>query len=217
MRYVEKLPTPDFFIEDTKGFTQWEDYNQTEETKNQRRALRQHMLEHEQNCLCIYCESKISIDNSHIEHVKPKAQGRFPELTFVYDNLTVSCNGTSHNQEDDIAKYSCGHKKEDEYDEKRFLDPTKVKDIRDYFVYDCDDFEMLSSGKNDAKSEYTIRILKLDSPTLSVARRKALKTFRKKMGKVKDIKLRKAKIKTLLNSESLAFVSLLKFKYQGML
>ena len=41
---------------------------------------------------CMYCESKIShIDFAHIEHIRPKAEGKFPELEFVWDNLGYAC------------------------------------------------------------------------------------------------------------------------------
>jgi uncharacterized protein (TIGR02646 family) len=39
---------------------------------------------------CTYCESKIShVDYGHIEHFKPKS--RFPDLTFEWTNLLLSC------------------------------------------------------------------------------------------------------------------------------
>lgn len=39
---------------------------------------------------CAYCESKIShVEYGHIEHFKPKS--RFPDLTFEWTNLLLSC------------------------------------------------------------------------------------------------------------------------------
>jgi uncharacterized protein (TIGR02646 family) len=47
---------------------------------------------------CAYCESKIShVDYGHIEHFKPKS--RFPDLTFEWTNLLLSCpicNGSEY-------------------------------------------------------------------------------------------------------------------------
>ena len=41
---------------------------------------------------CMYCESKIShIDYAHIEHIKPKADGKYPELKYEWSNLGYSC------------------------------------------------------------------------------------------------------------------------------
>jgi hypothetical protein len=46
---------------------------------------------------CMYCESKIShIDHADVEHIKPKAHGKFPELEFAWENLgyvCTKCNG----------------------------------------------------------------------------------------------------------------------------
>jgi len=40
--------------------------------------------------ICFYCEQKIGkTDYAHIEHFKPKSQ--FPELTFEWENLHLSC------------------------------------------------------------------------------------------------------------------------------
>ena len=67
MKYIEKTTIPSFFIDDTKNLGSWNDYF----AKN-KRDLKKYILENEQNYLCGYCESKILIDNSHLEHIKPK-------------------------------------------------------------------------------------------------------------------------------------------------
>ncbi len=41
---------------------------------------------------CMYCESHVShIDYAHVEHIKPKADGKYPYLKYVWDNLGYSC------------------------------------------------------------------------------------------------------------------------------
>lgn len=46
----------------------------------------------ESNNKCMYCESKIThITFEHIEHIKPKAKHKFPELTFEFSNLGLAC------------------------------------------------------------------------------------------------------------------------------
>lgn len=51
---------------------------------------------------CMYCESKIAhVDHAHIEHIKPKAADKFPNLEFVWSNLGYSCeicNGQKHDK-----------------------------------------------------------------------------------------------------------------------
>lgn len=59
----------------------------------------------EGQCLCCYCESVIDIVSfPNIEHLKPKAKDKFPELTFDWDNLHVACtlcNGAKSDKYDD--------------------------------------------------------------------------------------------------------------------
>jgi len=41
---------------------------------------------------CMYCESKIAhIDFAHVEHIKPKAEDKYPELKYDWDNLGYAC------------------------------------------------------------------------------------------------------------------------------
>ena len=61
---------------------------------------------------CMYCESKVShVDYAHIEHIKPKAAGKYPHLEFVWENLGYSCE-------------ICNVKKHDKYSEATpYVDP----------------------------------------------------------------------------------------------
>jgi uncharacterized protein (TIGR02646 family) len=50
---------------------------------------------------CMYCESKINhITFDHIEHIRPKAQEKYPELTFDWDNLGLACPLCNHHKSD---------------------------------------------------------------------------------------------------------------------
>lgn len=50
---------------------------------------------------CMYCESKIAhVTFAHIEHYRPKAKTRFPELTFEWTNLGLACPRCNHNKLD---------------------------------------------------------------------------------------------------------------------
>ncbi|WP_196482601.1 HNH endonuclease [Burkholderia cepacia] len=57
----------------------------------------------------MYCESKFSaIDHGDIEHIKPKAEGKYPELTYVWGNLGISCtkcNGAKSDKFDADTPY----------------------------------------------------------------------------------------------------------------
>jgi hypothetical protein len=42
---------------------------------------------------CMYCETKIGhVNFGHVEHIKPKAPDRFPELEFEWSNLGYVCD-----------------------------------------------------------------------------------------------------------------------------
>jgi uncharacterized protein (TIGR02646 family) len=205
MRYVKKVNTPQFFIEDTDPLDKWNDYS------DEKIKLREYILKEEQNYLCIYCESKVTKENSHLEHIKPKSLNI--NLTFDYNNIVVSCNGTTFNPSDDKKQYNCGHKKEAKHEEYKFLDPTRYKDIGLYFIYDYDDFKIYPSGKDDIKAKYMIDILQLNSGSLINARRNKYKSFNKRVKKIRDIEERKACIKKKLYSEDIEFVSFFRYKY----
>ncbi len=225
MRYIKKSEIPQFFINDTKELKKsiklltsnkkklkvWND-----NYKN-KRNLKKYLLETEQNYLCGYCEAKITLDNSHIEHIKPKSLD-YDNLTFDYYNLLVSCNGICFSETK--KPITCGHKKDNKFNEEKFLNPTKQVNIRDYFIY-TNNFYIGASSLDEEKSKYTMDLLNLNSfnNNLPQAREDAYNKFResvksnaKKTGRdIKEI------AKILLNREDLAFISFLRFKYKGIL
>jgi uncharacterized protein (TIGR02646 family) len=206
MRYIKKLNAPQFFTNDTAELAIWDDYH-----SNKKRRLKDHILEKEQNYLCIYCESKIT-DNTHIhlEHIKPKYLD-VKNLTFDYSNIVVSCNGTRHDS-DDTKRYHCGHRKDQAdttFDEAKFLNPVKVLKIREYFKYDYE-FKIYPSDKDIDRASYMIDTLHLNDGGLPKARKKALEIFIKKMNEFPDIKTKKEKMNKILNNESIAFISFLR-------
>lgn len=212
MHYVKKLDAPQSFINKTASLNHWDDYHNC--CKRQKRALRKYILKHEQNNLCIYCESKISSNNnsSHIEHIRPKALNRYPELTFEYTNLVVSCNGNCHNDENNYRD-TCGHIKENMYKENKFLNPVEIINIREYFDYNLNNYLIIPSSKDTNKAQYMINTLHLNDGGLPKARKKALEVFINKMKTIIDTEERKQKIKLILIKENISFISFLKYKY----
>lgn len=211
MRFIEK-DIPDFFKEDTKNFKSWNDYNDSDETKKNRIKLKEYILTNEQKFLCVYCECKVNLELSHIEHLKPKEI--YSDLTFDYNNLVVSCNGQCLREPSiDMKNHRCGHKKNNKFDEDKFLNPIELEDIDQYFNYDFDDYKIISSDKNKNKSSYMIDLLQLNEGNITLRRQKTLESFNKYMKKFQDKEIRKAKIKEAIETVSVAFVSLIKAKY----
>lgn len=47
----------------------------------------------EQGYICCYCMRRIAEENMEIEHFKPQAKDKYPELQLDYRNLLASCQG----------------------------------------------------------------------------------------------------------------------------
>ncbi|WP_023603424.1 retron system putative HNH endonuclease [Aliivibrio logei] len=208
MKYVPKLEAPDFFIEHIKDLNDWDDYHNLDDGES-KRQLREYIISHEQFGICIYCECNVCVDTSHIEHVKPKS--KYIGDTFNYDNITVSCEGKTHNPPTDKTKYNCGHEKNDIYDDQKFLNPSVTVDIRDYLNYDLDSFEIICSGKDPSRYEHSINTLKLNSEYLKHGRKLRLKSFKKHLKTIRDIDERKNKALEIAKKDKGAFISLIKF------
>lgn len=222
MKYIHKVEVPQFFIDDIKDLREniktvtdkakiWND-----DYKN-KRVLKEHLLVKEQNYLCGYCEAKVTLDNSHIEHIQPKSLD-YDNLTFDYTNLLVSCDGICFSEEN--KPITCGHKKGSRFDKEKFLNPTEKVNIRDYFVY-TDNYYIGASSLDEEKSKYTMSLLQLNTFNnyLPEARKKALEEFQNSVKEYtnktgKDIK---ETAKFLLNKENLAFISFLRFRYKALL
>lgn len=135
-------------------------------------ALHQHLWQ-EQKGLCVYCQQQIPFKKSkqssqqicsHIEHIRPRTT--YPELTFVYCNLSISCEGFNCKTIDKHPKKEfCEHRKGHEYDEDRFLNPIELREIEDYFEYDIEG-KIHPTTLFPEKAEYMIKILDLNHPDL---------------------------------------------------
>lgn len=213
MRFIQKQEAPDFFKTDTENLSDWKKY------KRKKKRLKKHILEHEheQDHLCCYCEKGITFEgtSSHIEHIKP--QTKYPELVFEYYNLLVSCQGDHCNDPGDSSAYICGHKKDDDYEYDKFLDPTKYEDISEYFTFNYEG-EILPSKKDVEKSQYTIDLLNLNGENnrLAEARKKTV-TSLKKVLKELPIEVRKTKLRKILADKKREFGTFLRYRFQKIL
>ena len=212
MHFIEKLAAPDFFLEQTEGKTHWDEY------RAGKKQLREYILNNEQYHLCVYCERTISADagESHAEHVQPK--DLYPELTFDYSNLAVSCEGTQVDPTEmsgtNSTGHSCGHKKANEYDEALFLNPLRQLDIADYIVFQPQT-QFIAAASESAKRqvEYTANILRLNESSLLIARKNAVISFRKTIVKLANKQQQKQAINRYLNDAHKPFISCLRYNF----
>lgn len=212
MRHIRKTQIPSFFTNNTSNLSSWSQYRSAD-----KRNLKDHILNKEQNHLCIYCETKIDINTSHLEHIKPKSLSP-STLTFDYKNISVSCNGDCHNRLGDEKSYHCGHRKDKNdtlFDETMFLNPIEIVDLRTYFEYEYikNEWVIVPSDKNYDQATYMINTLRLNDNGLPLARKKALHAFIKVMKTIEDKETRMNKIKEVLINDDKPHTSFLRFKY----
>lgn len=100
---------------------------------------------------CMYCESKIShIDFAHVEHIKPKADGKFPELEFVWENLGYACP-------------KCNNEKSDKYhNELPYVNP--YNEAPQAFFYASGSWLFVKRGNE--RADITMLDLGLNRPAL---------------------------------------------------
>jgi len=123
---------------------------------------------------CAYCEAVIHV-GGHIEHFrrKNKVLG-FPELTFSWENLFLSCDDKEH----------CGHFKDrpsaPAYNPDLLIKPDELDPER-YLYFHSNGQVLPREGllqEEKQRAEETIRVFGLDESTLGHARAKAVKAYR---------------------------------------
>lgn len=125
MLKINKGTEPAFFT-DFKRINNPQNWDEISPVRSQ---LRSHLIDNEQTlsdvALCTYCERKINMTSSHIDHIKPKdPSGRYAHLFADYNNLTVSC----------LSSNSCGQTKDNDYHDD-FINPVD-ENPDDFMTYE---------------------------------------------------------------------------------
>lgn len=112
---------------------------------------------------CSFCTQIITEfdGNMTVEHIELKSE--VPEKIYEWDNLLCCCR--TCNTKRSIKKY----------DSKRYLDPTKVKDIEKYFIYRSDGTISVNkelSKEEKEEADYMIKLYSLDRESLNYERRR---------------------------------------------
>lgn len=114
---------------------------------------------------CSFCTKLIQEFDSEmtVEHIETKKDK--PEKIFEWTNLLCACR-------------TCNTKRStNRYDDKKYLDPTKVEDIEKYFCYNADGSISVNEDLTEEEklqAKYMIDLYKLDRESLNVERRKFL-------------------------------------------
>jgi len=209
MKYIRKTsPPPPFFITDTQRLASWKRYR-----GHKKRKLKEYIIENEQFGLCCYCEKQITIDTSHIEHIKPKSIDVL-NLTFDYANLLVSCEGNHFNEMGDNSKSNCGQFKDKIFDENLFLNVTLVANVAEYFVFDSEGV-ISSSQIDEAKAAYTLKLLNLNGKNnkLAEARKIAKQALIRNLTNF-PVAVQKEKLRNYLQNNSSEFITFLRYIFR---
>ncbi len=153
MLKIQKQTEPRFFADfkDKNAPKSWNDLNPITT------RLRQYIMDEEQTigdtALCTYCEQKICLEKSHIDHIKPKDQSKeHAKLFATYENLTVSCNRPT----------TCGHAKGNKYHED-FINPIEENSC-DFMTYEFTTGKIIPANEAvKTKVEVTCNLLGLNS------------------------------------------------------
>lgn len=152
-------------IKEPDNFKRWKKRNKvknwdkfSKEAKPVKDELQSSLIK-EQLRMCCYCEEIISPENSHIEHLKPKAF--YKKFEFSYKNLIASCN----------KKDSCGEKKHGWYAPEMVSPLDENCSAR--FAY-TGDGRIIPFYEEDEWASRTIEKLGLNSLTLKKKRKDIL-------------------------------------------
>ncbi|GEM_PF-1190400 len=185
MKYICKTTEPENFRlwkNRNKG-ANWDDFSKTSEHGE----LRNRLIE-EQQRMCCYCEVLIKLEDSHIEHLKPKGNPSYRKEMFLYENLLASCQ----------FKDSCGVKKFGWY-EPDMVSPLN-ENCSGRFTYTSDG-SIIPSDKNDIWAEKTIEKLGLNCRRLRDRRMSIIRGLDNN-GKGPDSAYLKAVIKEILEGKN---------------
>ena len=137
---------------------------------------------------CMYCESEIGhSDFARIEHIKPKAEDKFPELAYEWSNLGYCCE-------------VCNNSKSDKYDTiTPYIDPY-AEDPDDHIVFAG---AVVFQRRGSERGELTIRDIKLNRPELLEKRQAKIDDFHLALNaayRTTNVALREAAINALDDS-----------------
>ncbi len=131
----------------------------------------QEALMREQGFICCYCEGRVALEDSHVEHFRPRDRKKgFGALELDYANLFCSC---VRDQSAGEPRH-CGHRKGSWFVEHLFVSPLS-SDCETRFTFTGNG--EIHAAPGDVAGETTIRKLGLDLPKLNALRAAAVDGF----------------------------------------
>ncbi len=164
MLKINKGTEPAFF----SNFKKTHNPQNWDEISPVRSELRSYIIDNEQTAngvgLCTYCERKITMENSQIDHIRPKdPSGKYAHLFADYNNLTAICKSAN----------SCGQTKDNDYDDE-FINPVE-KNPASFMTYEVSTAKVIPVDDNvKQRVERTCEMLRLNSCFELLSARKKL-------------------------------------------
>jgi uncharacterized protein (TIGR02646 family) len=168
MKHVTKGVEPNSFVE-WKGQANAEWQPTYANFQNPQKQIVKTALLNEQGFLCGYCESRLQLEDSHIEHIQPQANQNGDDLSF--SNMLCSCQ--SKLQKGEVRH--CGGLKGDWYDAQLFVSPFDPS-CETRFVY-TGLGEITPTCLTDVAASTTIEKLGLNLKKLVANRKQAIAPF----------------------------------------
>ena len=116
MKPIEKLEEPFEYLNWKNNDRMAHRRNRNRVPADIKRIVHQRLMQ-EQGFICCYCEASVTVENSHVEHFRPR--NRFPEIQLEYENLHCSCQREQRRGE----PRHCGHKKGGWFCEQLLMSP----------------------------------------------------------------------------------------------
>ena len=168
MKYIVKLDEPDDLAKwkaDANDNWQPSYNNMPSDIKNSVKSS----LSKEQGGICCYCERRLDMNDSHIEHFKP--QSKYPADSLAYSNMLCSCQSKIDKKE----PRHCGILKENWFDKELLVSPFD-QTCQKRFAF-LGNGEIKPNNDNDPAAVETIKNLGLGIPKLNSLRAKAIEPF----------------------------------------
>ncbi|MEA1966922.1 MAG: retron system putative HNH endonuclease [Thermodesulfobacteriota bacterium] len=131
-------------------------------------AVKESLMQ-EQGYLCCYCERRLILHDSHIEHFNPQSNNEIDPLD--YSNMLCSCQNRLKKGE----PRHCGNLKDKWFDYELLVSPFD-QECENRFSFKADG-KIKSADKNDNAANITIKEIGLDIPKLNDLRRKTIEPF----------------------------------------
>lgn len=209
MRFIEKGPEPQELI-DHKNLEN-ENWHPTfgELHSNVKQAIYKSLLDEQQH-ICCYCESRLELNDFHIEHVNPQ---HLPDVDPLdYTNMACSCLRPTKIEKTALKPklpLHCGHSK----GKKQILIKPFDIDCETHFTY-TDDGQILPV-EDDVAAKKTVNILALDIDKLNSLRSEAVSVYIDPNKDEDTIKLEMEQDMLPKDGKLPAFISIIKYHYNA--